>query len=369
MPKIMHVLTDTNIGGAGIWLCNFAKSNIKQKHQIVAVLPQNSMLCPRIRAEGIEVIELDKIADRSFSPESIGEIKKTIKEQKPDIVHTHASLSARIAAKMCGVPVVHTRHCLEGKKPFPKNIVYRIINNFLSSAVIGVSKAVTKNLEDDGIKPSKLHLVYNGINPVKEYTPEEKAAARNRLGIPPDVCVAALVARLESVKNPLLFVKAAHIAASHNPDIHFLVAGDGSLRSEVEKEAKPLGENFHITGYLENVADAYNAMDILTLTSESEALSISLIEGQSAGLPVISTDSGGPSEIITQGENGIIVPNGDAESLAKAILSLADNPQKRKAFGESGKQNVAKRFGLDVMSDEIDKIYKSLTDKSKGRRK
>ena len=125
MTKIMQVLTDTNIGGAGIWLCNFAKSSIKQKYDIVAVLPRGSLLIPRIRAEGIEVIELDTIADCSFSLRSVGEIKKTIKEQKPDIIHTHASLSARIAAKLCSVPVVHTRHCLEGKKSFPQNIIYR----------------------------------------------------------------------------------------------------------------------------------------------------------------------------------------------------------------------------------------------------
>ncbi len=360
MIKAMHVLTDTNIGGAGIWLCNFLKSSITQKYDIVAVLPEKAILTPRIRSLGVRVIELKTIGDRSFSFESIREISKVIKKEKPQIVHTHASLSARIASRMNGVSIVHTRHCIEEKKSFPKNLVYRFVNNILSDRVIGVSKAVTDNLREDGIKEKKLSLVYNGINPLTAFSDEEKIKTRAKFSIPESSTVVGLVARLEDVKDPLLFVRAAKIVEKDFPNVHFLIAGEGSLKKDVEKAIAPIESKVTMAGYLETVEEAYNAMDILTLTSKSEALSISLAEGQSIGLPAVSTDSGGTKEIIQDGVNGFLTPVGDEKALAKAISFLIQNPEKGKEMGMAGKKIIEEKFGLETMSQSIDTIYKNL---------
>ena len=360
MIKVMHVLTDTNIGGAGIWLCNFLRSSITKKYDIVAVLPEKAVLTPRIRALGVRVIELKTIGDRSFSFESVREIYRVVKKEKPQIVHTHASLSARIASRLNGVSIVHTRHCIEEKKSFPKNLVYRFVNNVLSDKVIGVSKAVTDNLRSDGINEKKLSLVYNGIKPLNEYPNEEKNKMKEKFSLPPTSTVVGLVARLEDVKDPLLFVRAAKILEKDFPDVRFLMVGEGSLKKEVEKAVAPLKSKITMAGYLENVEEAYNAMDILTLTSKSEALSISLSEGQSIGLPAVSTDSGGTREVIEDGVNGFLVPVGDEISLAEAISLLIRNPEKRKEMGMAGKKIVIEKFGLETMSQSIDSIYKNL---------
>lgn len=360
MLKIMHVLTDTNIGGAGIWLLNYLKSYNRQELEVFTALPPNAALADKIKELGTEIIEIDSIADKSFSVSAIKNFVKVIKDKKPDIIHTHASLSARIAAKLCGVPVVHTRHCLEDKKSFLKNIIYRFINNALSSHVIGVSRAVTENLKQDGIKHDKLSLVYNGITPLRCYTPEEKLKARQSFGIGKDHISIGIVARLEEVKNPLLFAEAAKIVAQKVPHAFFLIVGEGSLRHEMENAIAPISDRACITGYLSDVEKAYNAMDILTLTSSKEALSISLIEGQSIELPVISTDSGGPSEIIKHKENGFITPNGDADALAEAIIQLINNPELRDKFGKCGSEVIRQKFTSDKMAQSIEQIYKKL---------
>ena len=360
MIKIMQVLTDTNIGGAGIWLLNFLKSCNRQELEVFVALPPNAALAGKIKELGAEITEIDGIEDKSFSISAIKNFAKAIKDKKPDIIHTHASLSARIAAKLCGVPVVHTRHCLEDKKNFPKNIIYKFINNALSAHVIGVSRAVTENLKEDGIKKDKLSLVYNGITPLRCYTPEEKLAARQSFGIGKDDISIGIVARLEEVKNPLLFAEAAKIVAKKVPEAFFLIVGEGSLRHEMENAMAPISDRACITGYLSDVEKAYNAMDMLTLTSTKEALSISLIEGQSIELPVISTDSGGPSEIITQGKNGLITPNGDADALAEAIIQLINNPELRETFGKCGSEIIRQKFTSDRMSQTIEQIYKKL---------
>ena len=360
MIKIMHVLTDTNIGGAGIWLINFLKAYDRQNLDVFVVLPPKSALYDRIKALDTEVVEAEGIGDKSFSVSGIRVIKRIIKERKPHVIHTHASLSARIAAKLCKVPVVHTRHCLEGKKSFPKNKIYGFINNFLSAHVIGVSKAVVQNLKDDGIKEQKLSLVYNGITSLRSYTPEERQKARVGFGISDGDIAVGLVARLEEVKNPLLFARAAKIVAQKVPHAFFVIAGDGSLKQQVENEIKPIAHRVCMTGYVDDVEKVYNALDILTLTSASEALSISLIEGMSLRVPAISTDSGGPTEIIENGENGLIVPNHNEEALANAITKLIENPVLRDKFAVEGQKVTKEKFTSDKMAQSIEQIYKKL---------
>ena len=358
MLKIMQVLTDTNIGGAGIWLINFLKSYNRSELDVFVALPPESALAPKVKELGVEVVEIEGIEDKSFSVSAVRKFMDIIRDRKPEFVHTHASLSARIAAKLCGVPVVHTRHCLEDRKSFPKNVIYGFINNALSTHVIGVSKAVTENLIWDGIKKDKLSLVYNGITPLRCYGTEEKAIARQSFGISEDHISVGLVARLEEVKNPLLFAEAAKIVAKEEPKAFFLVVGDGSLREQMEKAVQPISDRVCIAGYLDDVERAYNAMDVLALTSSKEALSISLIEGQSIGIPVISTDSGGPNEIITNGENGFITANEDAEALARAIIELINNPELRARMGSAGKKIVEEKFTSDKMAKSLERIYK-----------
>ena len=123
--KILQILTDTNVGGAGIWLLNFLKSYDRENLDVKVVLPKGAILVEEVKKLGNEVIEAEKIADKSFSVPGIKVFKSIFLEEKPDIIHTHACISARIAGRLCGVKIVNTRHCLEDKKSFPKNIVYR----------------------------------------------------------------------------------------------------------------------------------------------------------------------------------------------------------------------------------------------------
>ncbi|MBQ8587907.1 MAG: glycosyltransferase [Clostridia bacterium] len=360
MIKIMQVLTDSNIGGAGIWLINLLQNYNRSEYEIIVVLPSQAVLLDRIRALDVRTITAESIADRSFSSKAVSELTHIIKREKPDIIHTHASLSARIAAKKCRVPVVHTRHCLEPRKSFPKNLIYSFVNNLLSSRVIAVSQAVSGNLIRDGIKEDKLSVIYNGITPLTPPDENKKAEARKRFGIPPEAITVGLTARLEEVKNPLLFVRSAKILADKFPDVYFLLVGEGSLRSKVEEEAAPISDRFILTGYISDIEKAYSAMDILTLTSDSEALSISILEGQSAGLPVISTDSGGPAEIITPGLNGLIVPTNNPKSLAAAAEELIRSPEMRRSFGEAGRERVMKKFTAEYMARKTEAIYEEL---------
>lgn len=362
MIKVFQVVTDTNIGGAGIWLLNFLKAYNRENVDMTVVLPHNAALIPEVEKLNVRVIEADGIADSSFSAKGFSALDKIFKEENPDIVHTHASLSARLAAKKNGIKVVHTRHCLEGEKKHIKKFIYRFINNVLSDRVVAVSEAVKDNLLSDGISEDKLRTVYNGITPIRELSEEEKQQAREKLGIHPRQVVIGMVARLEPVKNHAMFLEAAKVIATICPEALFMIVGDGTMREALEAKAKEDGiaDKVIFTGYIQDVSEVMNVIDIHVLTSEKEALSISLIEAMSLGKPVIATNSGGPGEFVKNGVNGILIGVNDTVNLTMGAVRLIQRPDIRKKLGEEGRKIVGEKFISSDMARQIEQIYSEL---------
>lgn len=363
--KVLHILTDTNIGGAGIWLLNFLKSYDRKKTQVSVVLPKNAKLKEEVEKLDVAVIEADNIADESFSFGGIKSFLKILKDEKPDIIHTHACMSARIAGRLRRVKIVNTRHCLEDRKSFPKNIIYKFVNNVLSDSVIGVSKSVVDNLIQDGINKRKVWLVYNGITPLNSITADRKIEIRKKYGFSENDIIVGIVARLEEVKNHKLFLQSAKIASEQEEKLRFLIVGTGSLEAELKNMAKDLGilDKVVFAGYIKDVTDITNIIDISVISSDKEALSIALLEAMSLEKPCIATDSGGPSEIIEDGKNGFIVPCGDFEKMSSSILKLSEDESIRKKLGQEGKKTVTEKFKIDEMARKIEEIYSELVNR------
>ncbi len=365
MVKILQVITDTNFGGAGAWLLNYLRSADNTKYDITVALPHNSILKDRVLSLDIKVVEVDGIEDKSFSVKGVLSFVRIMRSIKPDIVHTHSSLSGRIAAKYLGVKTVNTRHCLEEKKSFPKSLVYKLINNCLSDASIGVSEAVTNNLKDDGIKDKKRFLVYNGIFPLTPISAQKKAKLKESLGFSKDDVIAAMVARLEPVKNHDVFLNAAKLAVKENENLKFLIVGTGSREKELKAKVKrsALRDKTVFLGYTENINDITNIIDISVLSSKKEALALSVIEAMSLKKPVVVTDSGGTKEVVADGVSGYVVENGNAKAMAKKIVELSKSPSKRSAMGNEGAKIVEEKFSASSMAKNLDAIYNALLKK------
>ena len=362
MKKIVHVLTDTNVGGAGIWLLNFLKSFRCNGYDIVVVLPRDAELVARVKEIGIKVREVEDIADKSLSLKGIFRLKKVFSEERPDIVHSHASLSARIAARMCKIKTINTRHCLEDVKTGIKKEIYSFINNNLSDLVIGVSAVTCKNLVDCGTKEDKVRLVYNGVFPLLKYDDEKRAFIKEKYNIKSDACVVGIVARLEDTKNHKLFIDAAELILKEEKETMFLIVGGGSLEKELKEYAakKGISDKVIFTGYLSDVTEAMNIIDINTLTSKKEALSISLIEGMSIRLPAVSTNSGGPAEVVENGVNGFLVENENSRAFADAVLELIRNPEKRELMGIEAEKTARETFSPEAMVMRLERVYKEV---------
>lgn len=359
--RVMHVLTDRNIGGAGRWLLYYLKYHNRNKFDVKVVLPSDSQLCERVRELNVPVIGLAELEDKSFDRKAGAVLTKLFREEKPDILHTHASMTARVAARRAKVPCIfNTKHCMEGAAgSLPKKLVRRAVNRQFSDRIIAVSKAVRRSMIDGGTDPKQIVTVYNGIEKIPVPTAEEKAALLASFGGQAGEKAIGIVARLEEVKDHETFLLGAKELLKKRQDVRFYIIGDGTLREALKKRTEELGisEKVCFTGFLKDVEKMEAALDIAVITSKAEALCLSILESMIAGIPAVGTDSGGVAEVISNGENGYLIPVGDYHALAYKLEELLEDDARRKAFGEQAQKMAEEVFLADKMTKKIERLY------------
>ena len=267
--KILNVLTDSNIGGAGRLLLNYLRNVDRERFDSAVVLPRGSRLIPLVVAEGYPVIETEYGRDESWDRRAVGELRRIIREEKPDIVHTHSSLSARVAAWQCGVPCrFYTRHCaFEPSKKltsFPGKQANGLMNRVLSTDIVAVAEAAKKNLTDTGVPEKMITVIINGVEPLRETSSEENERLKNELGIGREDFVCGIVARLEDYKGHAVLLDAAAEVTKCRPGTVFLVVGEGTQEQALREQAQRLGiaGNVIFTGFADDVAPYYGIMDL-----------------------------------------------------------------------------------------------------------
>ena len=362
MIKILNIITDMNIGGAGIVLQNYFAAADREKYEHVVILPRGAALSERLRALDVNTIEMPGIKAKSLDIPAIGAYGKIFKELKPDIVHTHASLSARIAArryKKCAI--VHTRHCAyplsRGKTLFPQKQLLGCLNNYFSDSIIAISPASRENLTDTGTDPKKITTMFNGVLPVRKLSGDEKSKLREELGIKKDDFVCSIIARLVEEKGHIYVLEAAKLLK--DMPLKIIIAGSGPFEEELHAFAKRNQLNNCIfTGFLNDVAGVENISDFqLNASTGTETSSLSILESMSLSIPAIVSDFGGNPHLITDGVNGYVVPQHDGAAIAGAIRRILENPEKLAQMGKAAFEIYNERFTADVMAKNIEKVY------------
>ena len=365
--KIMHILTDSNIGGAGRLLINYLHNFDKTKFDIAVVLPENAALKPLVEAEGYPVLEMKNGRDKSFDMAAVKELKKLIRQWKPDIVHTHSSFSGKLAAWLCGVPRrFYTRHCaFEPPKKlttFPSKQINGWINMTLATDIVAVAQAAKDNLTDTGIKGDRVTVIINGVEPMREIEDSEKASLRQALQIGENTFVCGISARLEEYKGHKYLLESAKQVCDVHPDTVFLLMGEGTCRDALEEQAKSLGiaDKVRFTGFLDDVAPYYGIMDLnLNCSIGTETSSLALSEGMSLGIPAVATTFGGNPYMVTDGWNGFLVPERDPAAMAEKILALICDPALHKKLSEGAKEAYRTKFTAAVMTRQLEELYLS----------
>jgi len=363
--KILNILSDSNIGGAGRLLVHYLRNFDRARFDGWVALPKGSALIPAVRETGFPVIELEYGADQSWDRRSVGELRRVIRELRPDIVHCHSSLSGRVAAWLEHVPGrFYTRHSVfpPSKKltTFPGKQLNGLLNRVLSTDIVAVAEAAKKNLTDTGVPADMITVIINGVEPLREVTPAECEALRDALGVGRDDFVCGIVARLEDYKGHSYLLETAKTVLAARPATDFLIVGDGSQADALKKQAEDLGitGNVLFTGFTDDVAPYYGIMDLnLNCSWGTEATSLALAEGMSAGVPAVATTYGGNPCMIEDGVNGLLVPEKDPGAMAAAILSLIDDPARLADLSAAARRVYAEKFTARAMTEQLEAMY------------
>lgn len=367
--KVCHVLTDTNIGGAGTALVNLLTACDRERFAFSVVLPYGSAAAPLVEKTGADIFFAHGIADRSAAPAAIPALTRIFRRLRPDIVHTHASLSARLAARAADVPVIiMTRHCAD---PLPRvfSAAGGILLRGCCTRAIAVGDDAADALAACGFPRERIDVILNGTAPLREPTEAELDAAREKLGINKDDFTVGIFARLEKRKAHEVFLEAARLCTEKAPDIRFLVVGDGSRRTELEEMSRRMGlaERVRFCGFCPDIAPlmALCAANVNT-SVPGEVSSLAITEGLSLGVPPVVSRCRG-SELLTDG-CGIVTTPGSAESTADAVMRLYSDRGLQKELSAAARLRYAEHFTVCEYAQRTEAVYlHALADNSPHR--
>ncbi len=366
--KVLHVISDSNIGGAGVLLTTLLRHFDRERVQSVVALPEDSALIPRIRDLDVPIRTLRHPCDR-FSFASLREVRRILSQEDADLIHTNAALTARFAGRLSHIPVLHTRHCC-----FPPQGIWRlsavrrlggICNRWLSDRVIATAEAAAENLRALGIPQEKMEVILNGSEEVREVDAEELAALRRAYALTDEDFTVGICARLEACKGHDVFLRAAKRAMTLLPTVRFrfLIAGDGSRRGELEQLARDLGiaDAVRFLGFVGDMAPIYRLLRInVNCSCGTETSCLALSEGMSASLPTIASDYGGNRAMLEGSGAGLLFPTGDADALADAICRIASDTLLERGMKRAARARYLKTYTAEQMTDRLTAVYETM---------
>ncbi|MCA8958389.1 MAG: glycosyltransferase [Planctomycetes bacterium] len=319
-----------------------------------------------IRRRVIEMRRAPHAGDLS----ALRELRRYAEAHGPfDVVHGQSSKGGalvRLARRTSFGALVYTPHCVYTLNPMisrVKRLVYGSAERWLAKrtdAVIAVSPSEADHLRDFGFPDGALHCVPNGLGAMA-WRP--RAEARVALGLEDDQLVVGFLGRLTAQKDPLLLVEAFAQVASRHPRAVLAVAGTGELSSPARYRANMLGiaDRIRWVGF-QRPQEFLPACDLFVLSSRYEGMPYVYLEALACGLPIVSTAVGGSELAIVEGENGLVVPHGDVQALARALKVLLADGDKRAAFAAASLRRSA-QFTLPSMVSATRRAYEGAVER------
>ncbi len=283
-----------------------------------------------------------------------------LRRSKFDIVHCHSGGYACLAAKIAGIKrIVYTKHGIGfTKEELRRRTLVRKFRDLLVDKCVCVYIALTKHdkmimTEVLHVDQHKIRIIYNGI----DSSFREIKTARNRNS--PTI---GTVARLTKQKGLSFLIKAIPEILKYFGDLKVLIAGNGKEEGPLKELSKTLGisENVEFLGYVENVAEVINNMDVFILPSVWEGFPYVLLEAMALGKPIVASNIFGVNEIIDDNTSGMLVKPEDSDDIAKAVIELLSNHEKARRISEFAYRKVSDSFSLNQTVSQIEDLYLAL---------
>ena len=281
------------------------------------------------------------------------------------IVHTNSYVPgnyARLAATLLRVPVIIDHW--HGFTPFsPKRrLICRLLGR-VTDLSLAVSQGVKDYLlEQCRLDPTRVQVVHNGVDLERLRRHRPRREVRGELGLGEAAQAVGLVGRLDHWGKGHKELFAALASLKERYPVEALIIGGGRREEEMRQwaAASGLAGRVHFLGQREDIPDLLAALDIFVLPSQREGVSLALLEAMAAGLPVIVSRVGGLPEVVTDGENGLLIPPQDPKALAAALARLLAEPDFARNLGEKARRHAEANYSLERLGREINKIYEGL---------
>lgn len=347
---VIHVTLSLDMGGQEQLLAEFARHADRRRFALHFVaLGERGRLAAPLEELGCPVTSLEEPA--GLRPALVMRLAKLFHELEADVIHTHDDkplLYGAPAARLARVRHIHTHH--HGRLPQFTRRQEKLVALAarLPHRVACVSQDCAGWLGELGVPAKRLLTVHNGID-------RERFAFHGPHPSGPAVCVA----RLSPEKDLANLLHAAAQVAEAVPDFRLEIAGDGPLREDLLQLRQPLGlsERVAFLGVVRDISAVLRRARLFVLPSQSEGISLTLLEAMASGLPVVATRVGGNPEVVEEGSTGLLVPPGDPRALAQAMLKLWHNPERGRTLGQAGRHRVEKHFDIRAMVGRYEALY------------
>lgn len=290
-----------------------------------------------------------------------GRLYRLIHRVQPDLVHLHSRIGADvmggIAARLAGVPVLHTRRVDNPESRWLVALKYR-----LHHRVIAISEGIARVLLAEGLPPAKLRVVRSAVVAERFARPCRPGLLRERLGLPEDALLIGVVAQLIERKGHAVLLRALPALVAEQPRLQVVFFGQGPLAATLEQQARELGleQRVHLVGFREDLAELLPCLAVLVHPARMEGLGVSLLQAAAAGVPIVATAVGGIPEAVEDGVTGVLVPAGDSEALGQAMRSLLADRSLREQLGRAGAERVRRVFSVELMVEANLAVYREL---------
>ena len=387
--KVLRIINRFNIGGPtfnATFLSRFLSDDFETL--LVGGLPEEDEsdslhILDEYGIKPILIPEMKRTPNFKSDRAAYKRIKQIIEEFQPDIVHTHAAKAGalgRRAAFACKVPIVvhtfhgHVFHSYFGKI---KTSIYKLIEKRLakkSTGIIAISEIQKNELSKVHriVKNDKVKVIPLGfdLSKFRRTNDEDRQLTRLKLELSEETIAIAIVGRLAAIKDHSFFLDVAErVLTLTAKKVHFFIVGDGSEREVIEKRVNSInkqhGSVITMTSWIIDIATFNKGMDIMCLTSKNEGTPVSLIEAQASGIPLVTTDVGGVTDVVKDGETGFIVPLDRIDLFVDKMLILIEDEKKRKIMSQNGWSFVEQKFHYERLVRDMENYYWDLLNTTK----
>ena len=369
--KIAHLISTNFYGGPEKQIVEHIKILNKKKYtgMVISFIENNSRNEILDHAERNAILSCGIATSQPFDLKALYKLINYLKENNVNLVCSHgykSTVMGYLVKKMTGLPVIGFSRGFtseNSKVAFYEMLDRKALKHL--DGIISVSKSQKDKLEKYGVLHNRNWIVYNAVSTDNHFSinfSEIKKSIFEKLNLPKKARLIVTAGRISPEKGHKFLVDAIPMVITKYPDAHFIFCGDGGWMNELIRQAEQLHiqQNCHFVGFRRDLPDIFRIMEFQVLPSLTEGLPNVVLEGFACSKTVVATAVGGVPEIVVDRKNGILVPPGDSEKLANAIVKLLDNPESSRKMGMEGYYTVRSDYTFEKQTDKLIDIYQDI---------